>query len=787
MLRFGIAIYCIFILHLFIPQNLLGGNQVEDTILNNFLNEIKDKDNDQKIALFDSLIPSLLEIENSDTVSSLLLDIYSRAKLSDDKKLVSKSIFTLSTWYLSLRQIDLALNYLNDILLHNDKIDFIDSIRIYDQLTYAYFNLEIHDKCLESMMMRDNLLNSADSATKVLYSSPHTCQIGDLYWATGMYHEAISETKKHLKKILANDNSTIISTYLNNIGVTWERANEPDSALYYFNEARRYLISDTATYKASFLGLVEGNIGEVLMLKNEFDTAMILIKKDIECSRQIENYGNVAISHIALANCYLHVEEPSLALICLDSAQKYMKWLVSFKPLSKYYFLRSEVFEALKNPDSALFYTKKYISYTDSVHKVEKESKIISNQIAFDTKKKEMQISQQKDELLEERTKVAEEKAQVQKQTNIRNISLLGFLFLLIMFFVILRSHRKQKKSKLVLEEKNQRISTQAENLVSANNKLKELDRFKKSMTSMIAHDLKNPLNTVINLAHNSGNEKQKQIAQAGNNMLNLVMNLLDVNKYEKSNLPLNIEAHPAREIIENAIDRVALLLENKAIEINTIIDNEISILADKENLERVFVNLLTNAIKYSHVNSTITIAARQNGEDWIRFMVKDEGEGVKMENKDKLFELFYQSNAKKSGNTRSSGLGLTFCKMAIEAHGGTIGIESHPGRGSEFWFTLKRGDCTDSSRKVKSQKIEYCSQIGMMSKQEIKKIMPVLNDLREVEYYEVTRINSLINKLSGNSSEAVLHWVKDLRQAVATGNDKRYHELTNINKTNGE
>jgi signal transduction histidine kinase len=170
------------------------------------------------------------------------------------------------------------------------------------------------------------------------------------------------------------------------------------------------------------------------------------------------------------------------------------------------------------------------------------------------------------------------------------------------MYFII-RSRIKQKQINRLLEQKNEKISTQAENL-------EKLDKFKEAMTSMLAHDLKNPLNTITSISDDPGKLEQKQIKQAGEKMLNMVVNLLDISKYETSTMPLKLNNWCGKTLVENVIQRINLLVENKFITIQNQVAGNIYVRADHEILERVFENLLTNAIKYSPVNGKIDITS---------------------------------------------------------------------------------------------------------------------------------------------------------------------------------
>jgi two-component system, sensor histidine kinase and response regulator len=108
----------------------------------------------------------------------------------------------------------------------------------------------------------------------------------------------------------------------------------------------------------------------------------------------------------------------------------------------------------------------------------------------------------------------------------------------------------------------------------------------------------------------------------------------------------------------------------------------------DRDITHRIFVNLLGNAIKFSPGGTTIDIGISSIGTD-VRVTVIDQGYGVPPDYHQRIFEKFGQVESRKEGKMYSTGLGLTFCKLAVEAHGGRIGLESEVGKGSTFWFTL--------------------------------------------------------------------------------------------------
>ncbi len=247
------------------------------------------------------------------------------------------------------------------------------------------------------------------------------------------------------------------------------------------------------------------------------------------------------------------------------------------------------------------------------------------------------------------------------------------------------------EKQKSSLVEVNSQLDKQNHELESAYQKLVSLEEFKDQMTGMIVHDMKNPLNSIISLSKDN-----KSVEQSGKQMLHMVMNILDVQKFEDTTVQINTSPNSLLEVAESAYDQINFLLAQKGQTLEFHIDSKYRADFDWEIIQRVLVNLLTNAIKYTPSGKSIFINAFPNPENeknTLRIEVKDEGEGIPAENIKHIFDKFYQAEVKSSGSVRSTGLGLTFCKMVVEAHGGEIGAESELGNGSTLLFyTFKTG-----------------------------------------------------------------------------------------------
>lgn len=240
--------------------------------------------------------------------------------------------------------------------------------------------------------------------------------------------------------------------------------------------------------------------------------------------------------------------------------------------------------------------------------------------------------------------------------------------------------------------------------LSKAHEELRAAREAQEALTHMIVHDMRTPLTNIITgLQTIQQSDYDSEItpelvesALAGADRLLLMVNdLLDIGKMEAGMMTVNSEVFPISEPVDLAVHLVSALARDKSIrieKINTARDQNGSDLvqADREIVRRIVVNLLGNAIRFTPQEGTITIRIEPVGQATIRVAVSDTGPGIPPEHHRRIFEKFHQ--VENGNNGHSTGLGLTFCKMAVEVLGGQIGVESAPGKGSTFWFTLPAG-----------------------------------------------------------------------------------------------
>lgn len=220
-------------------------------------------------------------------------------------------------------------------------------------------------------------------------------------------------------------------------------------------------------------------------------------------------------------------------------------------------------------------------------------------------------------------------------------------------------------------------------------------------LTHYIVHDLRSPMTNIITgmqslemMADCPLNADQKEVVEmgliAGNRMLTMINSLLDTSRMAGRQMPLQQQELSAREIAAEAITQVDMWARYQHIEIRNGIAAELpEVIVDRELIVRVIVNLLSNAIKFSPADSQIIISAATVGNKMLKIRVADEGPGIEKKWAREIFKMYTQVEGRTDSAPSGSGLGLTFCRLAVEAHRGKIWVESEVGKGTTMVFTL--------------------------------------------------------------------------------------------------
>jgi two-component system, sensor histidine kinase and response regulator len=245
----------------------------------------------------------------------------------------------------------------------------------------------------------------------------------------------------------------------------------------------------------------------------------------------------------------------------------------------------------------------------------------------------------------------------------------------------------------LELRRKRRELQTSLESL-------RRLETLRDSLVHMIVHDLRSPLAAISAclevIKWDAEEQHRRELASdvetalhATRTIIRLVNSVLDVSKMEGTEMRLQLALHDISTVARESTDELESLVGTRQM-IRELPDEPVMALVDRDVVARIMQNLLGNALKFTPSGGVISLSVEAT-EDMVRVAVSDTGPGIPKEYRERVFEKFGQVEAISRGQRFSTGLGLTFCRLAVDAHGGRIGVDSEVGHGSVFWFVLPR------------------------------------------------------------------------------------------------
>jgi two-component system, sensor histidine kinase and response regulator len=253
-------------------------------------------------------------------------------------------------------------------------------------------------------------------------------------------------------------------------------------------------------------------------------------------------------------------------------------------------------------------------------------------------------------------------------------------------------------RTHLRIRQQQVQIETQNQQLQESFGRLRELETLRDNLVHMVAHDMRSPLLAVNGHARMilsdlkaAGHDRSAQDAQTildlCSTLQKMISTLLDISRLEACQMPLNIQPGDPGELISRVVTALGVLADHAAVVWHPP-EEKMTALFDEEITRRILENLLINAFNFAGKEARVRISAVST-ETAIKILVTDNGPGIAPELQDTIFEKFGQAPAGQDDAGHSTGLGLAFCKLAVEAQGGEISVQSEARSGSTFWFTL--------------------------------------------------------------------------------------------------
>jgi signal transduction histidine kinase len=552
------------------------------------------------------------------------------------------------------------------------------------------------------------------------------------YAIKGNYPKALDYFMKSLSKFTETGDQAMIATLENNLGLIYVNINEPAKAIECFDKA---LVINERLNNIKGQSLNYGNLGIIYSNQNQFVKANEYYYKALKIDEKINNkdavarnLSNIASSELAMgdycealnigykalkiskeissvyneANCSMVIGETYFTLsgdtikfssLCnyftadkktnLINANKYLgfalklyKQLNNLRSVSETSLTLSEIYEKLGDYKKALEFHKNYSANYDSVYSKD-NSFIIANL------EKMSELSMRDNQIKIKTLEIENKNSQMLLQI-IVSITILVAVSLLSFFFY--NKHKYQKKINIELDHKNK--------------ELKRLYATQNKFFSIIAHDLKSPFQGFLGLSQimveEAGNYSPEELTkfggdlyQSANNLLRLLKNLFDWAQMQKGSIILQPKELSLTKLIAENVETINRRCEQKGIKIINNVTTPLQVNADENMLNSVLLNLISNAVKFTKKDGTVTVSVKKCENEMTEISVSDNGVGMPKSTVDKLFVLGEKIGTRGTDGELSTGLGLLLCKEFVEKNGGQIRVESKEGKGSTFYFTI--------------------------------------------------------------------------------------------------
>lgn len=528
----------------------------------------------------------------------------------------------------------------------------------------------LHDYLDENELAFKEMLAGIDIATKLnnqKYISIFNMNIGDLYLSLNEYHEAISYLKVAKKSgerydmILAGINSNLASAY--------SQIDKPETAIKVIEAAITTFENNNVTDWLAFAYSIKGR---VYLRQGEYASALQWFEQSEKLYAIIDDERSEAILLLGMAKTYLNLENYSLSEVYAKRAYDIAE-IFKDKENKK---IASELLYKLHKKKNNLVESFKYLEIFQQLSASLAQDESKKSMLMFKT---QIDYEKQKQDLIETNEK------SLAKQTNII-ASILTLVFILTGFILlILRNQKIQKKL-------NQELKKSESELI-------ELNETKNKLFSIISHDLRGPIGAfskLMELFNQKEVEKDQFLSfmpklETDINYISFTLNNLLL--WGRTQLEGSITKAVRVDLDDILTANINLLSEvavQKSIKIIDKVDPHTMVWSDRDQIDIVIRNLISNALKFTPKNGSVTITALENNRNW-EVSIQDTGVGMDQNTQDKIFDHNSTITTYGTDNEKGTGLGLTLCKELIENNKGVIWVNSILNQGTCFKFTLPK------------------------------------------------------------------------------------------------
>ena len=577
-------------------------------------------------------------------------------------------------------------NYENALLLYQETGDIQKIAFINNYIGFCFINLYAEDKAIEYYLKSLKICEEiGDEEGKAM----NFIDIGNLYYDQGNYDNAKKYFQDALSLYEKLDDKSGIATCYTNLGNAFSDDGYHEDGIDYYKQS---IILEEEIGDKGGIATNYNNLGDIYIQKGMYRDAQGYFLKALTISNEIGDKDLLAI-------VYLNIADVQLKLKNYDGAIKYATISLNISreigdldfELDNLLCLASAN-ESLGNTSKALFFYKENNKVKDSLISIDKEKKVQLFNALNELEKTYFTITD-----LSNKNEISQLRYENEKKISyFLIVAIVIFAFLTIL---LIRQQASKRKAYNLLEFRNYQINKMNDEIQEQRDFLKQLNKTKDKFFSIIAHDLKNPFNSIKGftelLIENSGEYDEEKrlkflrVIKDSTNKASILLNNLLIWASSQSG---NLDYNPKKTVLVNDVLDVVSLLEiqaiKKEIDIYNNVDHNLLVNADENMLNTVLRNLISNAIKFTKPQGEIKISTIQD-KNMVEVSIIDNGVGISEEEIKDLFSIDVKNTHKGTANETGSGLGLVLCKDFVEKQGGKIWVNSTLGKGTEFVFSI--------------------------------------------------------------------------------------------------
>ena len=503
-------------------------------------------------------------------------------------------------------------------------------------------------------------------------------ELGKVYTATGNHDQASQNFEQVLRKTDDLGQSKTVAQAMFYLGRLYASMKNYEEALKRHKEA---LVVWRALKDRKNEAISLNDIGELYTLTKNDERTLANHMAALKIRQGLKDKSGIAQSYNNIGALYLRQKQYEKAIANLLPALEAAREVEALRELSRSYESLRDCYTELGDHQQALQYSNLLLALSDMMQPERTDRRPSET----DTKLRKEQIKNLKQESLL--------RAQQIQQQEERQLYLYAFIALAgIIILLVLYQYLMKRRTNRMLEQTNATI--QQQNLA-----LQDLNATKDKFFSIISHDLKGPLNSLtsfsgllINHTDSLSKDEIRMLAQdldkSVKNLFALLENLLEWSRSQTGNIEFKPEVFDIATVMEDNKALLAAQAQTKKIEVAYKSEGTRIVNAHKNSVTTVVRNLLSNAIKFTPEGGSIWLTAEAR-QGQIQVAIADNGVGMSPEVVQKLFRIDTKHSTKGTANEKGTGLGLILCKDFIEKNGGRLWVESEPGKGSVFVFTL--------------------------------------------------------------------------------------------------